>query len=189
MAYNKDSYQKQIINHYERIWGKTWKTYLWDKGPFEKLPHDFRVLEFPPNERRNMWTYATCCLSQTTDKEPFELHIFSSIQCPDVIELLTALAYFHRNSASIGLNHTVNFGKSWQNNSLCKHGFISLPYLDGPELENLYIPDFNKSIKFYWLIPITDAEVNYKIKFGVEALEDKFDEGLDYINPARKSLV
>jgi hypothetical protein len=182
------TYQEGIIKHYENVWGNVGKYYLWDKGQFEKLPYDFRVLEFPPNDIRNMWTYATCCMSQEEDHKPIELHMFSSKRDENIIELLTAVVYYHRNSNNLGLWHTINFGRPWQENSLCDYGFISLPYLDGSNLENFKAD--NSDIKFYWLIPVTKSEVDFKIKYGEEALESKFDEkNLDYLNSQRTSVI
>ena len=65
-----------------------------------------------------------------------------------------------------------------------------MPYLDGSSLENLYIPSYDENIKFYWLIPITNDELEFKKKYGLEALEIKFDESeFDYLNPNRSSSV
>lgn len=61
----------------------------------------------------------------------------------------------------LGVGHTVNFGQPWLDASSCVHGLISLPYLDGPTLENPELPD-GRVIKFDWLVPITPAEVQYK---------------------------
>lgn len=183
-------YQNKILEHYISIWGDSFKIYLWDQGPFQKLPYDFRVLEFSPHGDRTIWTYATCCMSQPEDQQPIELFIFSEIQNSELIELLTTVVYYHRNTSKLGLNHTLNFGKPWQKESKCEYGFISLPYLDGPDLENLLIHETHKQVGFYWLIPVTKAEVDFKKKFGVEALEMKFDTpGFDYVDHARKSLV
>jgi hypothetical protein len=80
------------------------------------------------------------------------------------------------------VGHTVNFGKPWMDRSPCEYGIISLPYLDGPELEGT-------GAKFLWLIPITHAEVEYKKKFGVEKLEDLFESShFNFIDPCRASL-
>ena len=183
-----DNYQVDIINHYEKAFHQNAKIYIWDKGPYERLPNDFRILEFPPTEAKNMWTYATCCMSQPEDTMRVELHLFSSKKDESIIELLTALAFYHRVTNKIGLNHTVFLGRPWQNGSKCDYGFVSLPYIDGPTLE-----DFNTTnglIKFYWLLPVTENEVNYKKKFGVEALESKFDDpAFNYIDPNRSSVV
>ena len=186
--FSKKTYQEEIIDHYKKSWQNDYKTYLWDKGPFEKLPHDFRVLEFEPTKNRNMWTYATCAMSQREDYARIELHIFSSKRDEGLIELLTIIAHYHRNTSKLNVGHSVNFGRPWQDKSNCQYGLISLPYLDGPSLE-----DFQSSagiLKFYWLIPVTEEEVNFKAKYGIESLEQIFDErGLDYINSNRSSLV
>lgn len=68
------------------------------------------------------------------------------------------------------------------------YGLISLPYLDGPRLENHQTK--SGLIRFLWLIPITIQERDYKKQNGLEALEQKFEqEHLNYINPYRKSVV
>lgn len=180
--------QKLIVNHYEMILDSSPKIYLWDKGPYEKLPYDFRILEFPPTATKKMWTYATCCMSQPEDMQKIELHMYSPIKDESIIELLTALVYYHRKTDKIGLNHTVYFGRPWQKESTCTYGFVSLPYLDGPVLENLN--SNNGIIKFYWLLPITEAEVRYKREYGVDALEQKFDNpSFNYVDPNRPSSV
>lgn len=177
-------HRNEIIAHYERCWHSKPVSHTWKEGPTHKLPYNFSILEFSPRDGRNMWTYATCCMSQPEDASFIELHLFSSVKDERLVELLTTVAYYHRNTANLNLDHTVNFGKPWQGKSLCDHGLISLPYLDGPELENL------NSAKFYWLIPITKDEVAYKMKYGIGALEDLFEEKkFDYINASRKGVV
>ena len=165
------------------------KIYLWDKGPIENLLFNFRVLEFAPSKQRDMWTYATCCMSQLGDKKGVEVHIFSSKRDESLIELLFASAFYHRNNKKLDLWHTINFGRPWQDDSKCEYGLFSLPYLDGPDLENLTSKD-NWEVNFYWLIPITKLEVEFKSKYGIELLEGKFEQvGLDYINPNRDSSI
>lgn len=179
-------YRESIQKHYESIWISGSTPRYWRKGPIGQLNPDFTVLEFAPRHDRDMWTYATCCMSSENDSRPVELHIFSSKQDPSLVELLTAIAYYHINDSKLDLHHTVNFGRSWQDNSECTFGFISLPYLDGPDLED----GLDKTVKFYWLIPVTEKEVELKKKYGIKELENKFEEeGLDYINPGRKSLA
>lgn len=70
--------------------------------------------------------------------------------------------------------------------SACTYGLISLPYLDGPSLEW----NADRSVRFLWLIPITKAERDFKMKNGLEVLEARFEEmGFDYADPARASVV
>ena len=179
-----------IRRHYENIWISRATVKYFYKGPIHKLNPDFCVLEFPPAGNQNVWTYATCCMSTEREGRRIELHLFSATQDATLIELLTVTASYHKNDANLGLHHTVNFGRPWQNNSQCTYGFISLPYLDGPELEDLAIPGTDVVHKFYWLIPVTKAEVEFKKKYGVEELEQRFElEKFNYVDPYRESVV
>lgn len=181
---------KQIIeNHYLKIWGISGKDCNFSAGPIHQLPNDFAVIVYPPHRGRTMWTYATRCMSQIDDKVPLELHMFSANASNDIVELLVVTAHFHRTSKTLGLWHTVNFGRPWLDKSLCDHGLISLPYLDGPEIETLEVSK-DKLLKFYWLIPITKLEVEFKKRMGIEALEKAFERnGINYLDPGRKSAI
>jgi hypothetical protein len=183
-------YREAVQKHYESVWDNEGENKYWYKGPIQKLDPDFSILEFAPSTKRQMYTYATCCMSNKDDESPIELHMFSSTQDHTLVELLTAVAHYHKNSNKLYLHHTVNFGRPWQDQSECEYGFISLPYLDGPDLENLTIQDFKKNGKCYWLVPISKVELEFKKNYGVEALEERFDVvGLNYLNPKRSSVV
>ncbi|MEJ1241852.1 suppressor of fused domain protein [Chryseolinea sp. T2] len=165
-------------------------TRFWYKGPIGKTSLDFCVLEFPPTSDRNMWTYATCCMSSISDITPLEVHMFSSIQDQSIVELLTVVASYHQNDSQLDIYHTVNFGRPWQGKSKCHYGLISLPYLDGPNLEDLIFSDSLKRVKFYWLIPITKDEMEFKKGFGIESLEEKFEESeFNYLDANRPGVV
>jgi len=154
------------------------------------LAPDFQVLEFAPTRKRDMWTYATCGMSSGDNKQGLELHLFASEQSDSHVELLTVVAHFHLTESRLGLHHVVNFGRPWVEGSKCSFGFVSLPYLDGPSLENLDLDKGRKQIKCLWLIPITATERAYVVRYGAEALEAKFDEGpLDYLDSFRSSLA
>lgn len=182
------NYYDKILQHYESCWSSKGNVLRWQNGPTVDLPSSFAVLEFCPTSQRNMWTYATVCMGSASESEPIELHIFSAKQDNSLVELLTVIAYYHHSTTDLNLGHTVNFGRSWQGDSLCTYGFISLPYLDGPELENMQLE--NGLAKFYWLIPITEKEVDFKNRYGVDALEEIFEsEGLDYLSAERAHLV
>ena len=179
-----------IIAHYEIRWANRPVVKRWDKGPFWELPASFGVLEFAPTESRRMWTYATFGMAQPLDNEPLEIHLFSPIQSDMHVELLTAIAHYHRGEQPLGLGHTVNFGRPWIAGSECEYGLISLPYLDGPPLEQFHSDKSEHIIRCLWLVPITKAERDFKIAFGIEALERKFEEArFDYVDALRKSVV
>ena len=181
-------YIKDLVKHYE--------TYFCVKGngvnlacePTGKLVEGFIVLEIPPNKQHDMYCYCTVGMSAERSDNLIELLVYSPKTDLSLVELLTACASYHRNNTALNLHHTVNIGQPWLDSSICDYGFISLPYLDGEELELFQFED--TTINCYWLIPITKEERDYKIKNGVEALEQLFeDKQLDYLNPNRKSLI
>jgi len=89
---------------------------------------------------------------------------------------------------ALDLGHTVNFGRPWLNDSLCEYGLISLPYLDGPSLENL--KKGNMTIRCLWLIPITKSEVEFKKQYGLDLLEEQFEKTqFNYLDINRRSVV
>ena len=182
-------YTAKLRLHYESYFGISGQLLNLEKGPKEKLNSDFYVLEFKPNHRHNFWTY--CSVGMSLDRQDdnlIELFVFSPTQDKEQVELITVCASYHRNKLPLNINHTINIGRPWMENSKCDHCFISLPYLDGEELE---LFDNNKQeYHCYWLIPITEKERDYKINNGSEALEQLFeDKQLDYLNPKRKCLL
>jgi hypothetical protein len=74
--------------------------------------------------------------------------------------------------------------------SRCEYGLICLPYLDGPALETLGCNAKASDVRFLWLLPITKEEVSYKKAYGLESLEDRFQQAkLNYLDPMRASVV
>ena len=179
---------RAIEQHYTKNWGSDCEECPFTKGPIHELPVGFKVLAFPPHAERPMWSYATCGMSSVEDLNKMELHLFSPKKSDTLVELLYAIAHFHHTGSPCRVGDTVNFGRPWLESSLCSHGLISLPYLDGPNLENFL--DETGTIKFYWLIPIPTAELELKKSTGINALESKFDSSnFDYCNPSRPSVT
>ena len=182
--------QADIIAHYENCWANRAVVRRCDNGPFWELPSSFCVLEFSRTNSRKMWTYATCGMSKSGQSGLLELHLFSPVQFEPHVELLTAVAHYHCTGRPLALGHTVNFGRPWMPDSKCDHGLISLPYLDGPSLEEFRRAGDGNLVRCLWLVPITSAERDFVRAHGVEALERKFDEAkLNYLDPLRQSVV
>ena len=181
-------YLKTITQHYSDFWGAIPKAYELRAGPFHELSPGFCVLEFAPTTTRSEWTYASCGMSNQPDAPSLEIHLFAPYRADEHIELLTMAAHYHLTGDYLGLGHTVNIGRPWLPGSKCEHALISLPYLDGPNLE--WLTKDTDSIRFLWLIPITLAERDFKKTHGLEALEKVFEEkGINYAEPFRSSLV
>jgi Suppressor of fused protein (SUFU) len=183
-------FSDELFAHYVACWDGEPVVKRWKRGPFWELPAAFCVLEFPPGRVRQMWTYATCAMSLPTDDARLELHLFSPVQNEGLVELLTVVAHYHRTGASLGLGHTVNFGRPWLPQSACDHGLISLPYLDGPRLEEFHSQAGGGLVECLWLVPITRAERQFNIDHGLEALERRLEAAkFNYLDPLRASVL
>lgn len=182
-------YTDRLRAHYESYFGVPGKRRTWDKGPTHKLHPEFYILEFGPSKRHQMWIYATVGMSlDREDENLIELFTYSRARDSSRVELLTINASFHRNSEPLNLHHTVVVGQLTDYSSTCDHGFISLPYLDGRDLE--IFTHEEKEIHCYWFIPITEKERDYKIDRGCDALEELFEQKqFDYLDKNRKSLL
>ena len=83
-----------------------------------------------------MYVYCTAGMSIDHLDEPLtELFVYSPKADMALVELMTVCASYHRNKLPLGIHHTVNIWQPWLEDSKCDHGFISLPYLDGEDLE------------------------------------------------------
>ncbi len=114
--------------------------------------------------------------------------MFSRERHDEIVELLAVTAHYHRTGKRLKAGDTVNFGRPWLPGSQCSRGILSTPYLDGPKLEWLEVG--NVRVRFLWLIPVTDSEVQFSRTNGLEALEFRFESGnFDYLDPARPSVA
>jgi len=182
-------YSTALMQHYEGIWNCEGRvTICPPTGRIVQVNPDFELLEIAPGNSRVLWTYATVGMTGEVGDASLELHTFSSAQNVTWLRILESVAYFHLTAARLGLGHTVNFGVELSPGSSLTHGLISLPYLDGPALENFSFQD--RSIRCLWLIPVTKSEVEYRKKHGLEALEEIFQKAtLDFANPFRESVI
>jgi hypothetical protein len=183
-APDKSSRLSALRAHCEKHLKSPVKVLQFDKGPVSQLPEGFCVLEFEPSEKRSVWVYATCGMS-CGEALPIEIFLFSPRQAPEHLELLYAIAHFHITGEELDFSHTVNFGRPWLPESNCEYGLLSAI---GSDIDTLEID--GDEVQFLWLIPITEAEREYKKKHGFEALEEKF-AGADMAceDPQRKSVV
>jgi hypothetical protein len=146
------------------------------------------VLEFAPGNKHDAWIYATCCMSLPSEERPIELHLLSPVQSDLHVELLYIVAHYHRTGARLDWSHTVNFGRPWLEGATCSYGLISLPYLDGPDLELLKLN--GPEVRCLWLLPITEDEREFKRANGLDALEEKLEcAQVNYLDPRRASVL
>ncbi|TGL58712.1 suppressor of fused domain protein [Leptospira sarikeiensis] len=184
----QDSYVENLISHYRKVWGSNYHLLKFDKGPIEKFPDKFQIIEFSPQGSKNYWIYATVGMSFYFPKQPIELHIFSPTKERGLLEILYSVVHFHWYERQLNLLHIVNFGKGWIKSSACSYGLIQLPYIDGPAVEIFNFEPYE--VHCYWLLPITENERDFKKKYGFDSLVEIFEKKqINYIDPNRNSLV
>jgi hypothetical protein len=161
-------------------------------GPIESRLPGFRVMVLAPGPKTRLWTYVTVG-AHAVRREGHGVGFF--LLSPEAnilhVELVTMVAHYHASSDAsyrLGLGHTVPIGRPWLPDSKCDCLLVSAPYPFGPELERC--EDAGGHVQLLWLLPITSAERTFKIKHGLEALEQRFEAGaLEYWKPDRRSVV
>ncbi|MCA9139384.1 MAG: suppressor of fused domain protein [Planctomycetales bacterium] len=87
------------------------------------------------------------------------------------------------------MGHTVNFGRPWLCGSRCEHGLISHPYLDDIHFEQLDDSD-GSSVHCHWLLPICKSEVDFMKRYGLDAIESKFEDAkIRFLDPCRDAVA
>ena len=186
---NRDEIYAALTSHVRSFFsGHEISDFVWTLGPIQqKLPR-FRVLRVAPGPKsNNLWIYTSLGAWEANADAKIEFMIFAPEENPRHVELLAMTAHYHSESR-LGLGHTLPIGEPWLEGSLCDCILVSLPYPFGPELE---ICNTDKGrIRLFWLLPITQAEREFKVQNGPEALEEEFDKhALEYWRIDRASVV
>jgi hypothetical protein len=167
--------------------GHSCDEHQWMLGPApEQLPR-LRVVEFAPGPKTRLWVYASVGAWEARDDQRLEFLIAAPERDQRHVELVTMAAWYHGRHG-LGTGHTLPIGEPWLPRSSCEFFLVSLPYPFGPNLEVCNVTDWHLHV--LWLLPITADEREFKLREGVEALEQRFDAcGLEYWLPDRASAV
>jgi hypothetical protein len=179
---------RRVLEHLRGFFaGHPCEEHVWSLGPAaESLPR-LRIAEFAPGPKTGLWVYATVGAWEACDDPRLEFLITAPEQDSRHVELLTMTAWYHGRQ-TLGLGHTFPIGEPWLPGSTCEFFLACLPYPFGPELEVCNLPDFHLHV--LWLLPITASEREFKVREGLEALEQRFDDcALEYWAPGRASVV
>lgn len=172
---------RDTAEHYPAAWEGPRETIAWTRGPVNDLGKEFRILRF---ELPSSWVrrlggrrgsrlhaYATtgASLGVISSKECVEFLLLSTTQGMDVAELLVVTAHYHRTGKRLGRRHTVNWGRPWRPGSEASYAYLASadPLFTFGGHGNAELP-----CGVLWLIPITEAERQYKIDHGHEAFEE-----------------
>jgi hypothetical protein len=154
---------------------------------------EFEALMVGPGPRTKLWTYVTLgCWDAVHTDSGHGLEFFLIAPGQDGRHLLTLgmAAYYHGGPSSQRLDHghTVPIGEPWLEGSRCDHLLVSVPYPFGPQLE--WCEWDGGHARLLWMVPITADEREFKATYGLEALEQRFDDaGLRYWEAGRASII
>jgi hypothetical protein len=167
--------------------GHACEEHVWALGPAqEELPR-LRIAEFAPGRTTGLWVYATIGAWEACDDPRLEFLLAAPEQDQRHVELLTMAAWYH-GRRGLGTGHTFPIGEPWLPGSACEFFLVSLPYPFGPQLGVCNFPGWHLHV--LWLLPITAAERELKVREGLEALEQRFDAcALEYWVPGRASVL
>lgn len=160
----------------------------WEDGPIVELLPEYKVLKVSPGPLINLfWTYVSIGSWPLFGDSRLEFVILANDDSDKYVERLAMTTYYH-SLHRLGLGHTFPLGEPWVEASKCECCLVSLPHPLGDQFEVCEIGDGH--VHFFWLLPITENERQYKIDKGLEALEVRFEEkSLEYWNNKRESVV
>ncbi len=177
-----------VRQHLRRYFaGHACNEFAWSLGPaLEELPR-LRVAEFAPGPKSALWVYATVGAWESHPERLLEFIIAAPAQDLRHVELLSMAAWNHGRHG-LGIGHTLPIGEPWLPESECEFFLVSHPYPFGPDLEVCNVTDSHLHV--VWLLPITASEREYKMREGLETLEQRFDAcALEFWVPWRTSVV
>lgn len=169
---------------YSEIFGES-DTVLHELLPL--IPH-VDVYRFPPNGKREFFTYVTGGMSDLpmntppelgTDYRRAELVFYSTENRDDYPELLRRLAHFaHDNNTWLHWGHTMPNGQPPEPlfGTECLDTLFFMPSIVTPDstLGDSFQID-SEPVQLIWCVPITTAECQLKLNEGTDALYDVFD--------------
>jgi Suppressor of fused protein (SUFU) len=179
-----------VEEHVRRFFqGQQAEAVTWSTGPIVATNPHFRTLRIAPGSSGGLWHYVSVGGWAATEGQGYGLEFVISTPAatPRAVELLAMTVYYHQ-TRRLGLGHSFPVGEPWLAGSACDHMLVSLPYPFGPDLQTCHVGDLH--VEILWLVPITQAERDYKVASGQEALEQRFeDAGLRYWDLQRASVV
>jgi len=137
------------------------------------------------------WTYVSegAWVVETVTDYRLEFVLMAHQESPIHVETLAMVANFHADPKHrLDVGHTINIGRGWTETASLTHFLISVPYPIGPSFE--FCEADSLKVRYLWLLPVTESEVQFRHRKGLEALEALFDEkSIETLDPVRESVV
>ena len=166
-------------------------SFFWDAGPIDEALPDFRVWRITPAEASDAWIYVSegAWAVETAADYRIEFLLMAPEESPIHVETLAMVAHFHADTRHrLDAGYTMNIGRGWTETATLTHLLVSVPYPIGPSFE--FCKADSLTVRYLWLLPVTESEVQYRHREGLEALEALFDEkSIETLDPVRESVV
>jgi hypothetical protein len=149
------------------------------------IPH-IDIYQFDARQDHDWWTLVTGGMSDNTQFVPdgypeyvskrLEILMYVEEPKPWMFDVLKGLAEMPLEEKTfLHWWHTVPNGKPMTAEpSLLTNFFFLPPYFEEPKFDSLHLD--GEKVDFLWMIPITEAEREYAIQNGGQALEELFEE-------------
>lgn len=164
------------------------------RGPIYQRVPKFNVVVVGPGTRTPaLWTFISVgCWDAVHDARGHgsEFLLVAADDSEDHITRLAMNAYYHAGPVGqrLGHGHTVPIGEGWVTGSHLDHLLLATPCPFGPELE--WCRWDKGHAQLLWLMPITEAERDFKATHGLDALEQRLEDGaIHYWDPHRASVA
>lgn len=193
MRFTIEECYNELFAHISAFWPTNLKEkFTWELGRIKNVLPRFCVIRVSPKTIEEPWIYITHGVWEVDMKKTYRVEFF--IVCPYEnprhVETLAMLACYHADSGHfLDIGSSIAIGRGWLDQSDCEYLLVSLPYPYGPKLEMCML-DEKFIVRYLWLLPITKDENDYLKRYGVESLEQKFDEAeIDFLDPNRPSVT
>ncbi len=178
--------QKHIEGYFE---GHILEEVQWGAAsPYPVIEHVV-VTVISPGPQSELWTYISRGASDpgVNDKRRLEFIIQAEEPDPRLVEVVGMSCYYHQ-SVGLGVGFTFPVGEPVLPDSQLDHILVSIPYQFDSEFEECSNED--ELVQFVWLLPITREEREFKVKEGLEALEQAFEDAeVPYWDAWRDSVI
>ncbi len=182
-----DEEHAAVRQHYEAFFDRDGEELVWPAGPAAHRLGAFRVLEIPPGERTQLWTYAS--IGAFALREPrHELLLLVAERTGRAVELVTIAAAYHQ-ARGLRAGERIALGEPWLEGASCDALLASEPTPFGPALDRAPV-GARAAARVLWLLPITPAERRFAAEHGAAELEQRFDDAPpEYWRRDRASIV
>ena len=181
------NYQIALHKHLCRYFsGARLRNNSWSESHVTSVLPDFHVVEIAPNRVNASWVYVTSGIGGkgVPEDKRCEFLICANENNAENVKLLSMLAWYHLNGATLGEGHVLNIGGSWVPGSTLCSVLISRLWQFGDKLE--IVRPREHHVHIYWVLPVTNDEGAFALAHGYQELERLFEDNrIQYTDPMR----